>query len=70
MVRRRNADCARESGAKLRLSGTFADCPACKRLSGKIIDPDQIDDLPPADCNREACAILADPYIDFLAGIR
>jgi hypothetical protein len=50
----------------LSVLGTFPDCHGCNRLNKQRIDIDDVAALiPPADCNREACAIVVMPRVEF-----
>lgn len=52
--------------AKYVLSAAWKDCAGCVRLEGSEVDVNDLDDLPPYDCERETCALSIRADVDFI----
>lgn len=66
--RARSIAAARQAGYdSFRVDGIFAaECQGCARLHGQKVTGDFAAEIPPVDCDREACAIGLHLHIDFV----
>lgn len=66
--RERSVTQARDAGYdRFKISGMFAgECVGCARMNGQIATGDILADLPPHDCERQACGLGLTLNIDFI----